>query len=379
MTIEKVNPIHILPNGVKCYDLEEIVNVNYVEAQDILDSGNHTNVLDAECAYVERVGNPFIGTYEIPLFNNLEYRRFIQILTDTHSMEYIPTFQEWQNNKVTINGRTMRLAKWLNKEAVCDSIIDLYSAQPKGGNDVAYLTISDLPQHIVGMSYNASDWHSCQHPDSAESVSLGGSLHDDTLLVAMMHDSMDDLLNMEKKLLARVNMRIMDIDGIRHLTPSRYYGSVSNRAMLHECLTHLEALRIHSRAVRFDTSSNDINDMYQAKMENNGSYEMELIGNEWYYNEIDETVSVDCPCCTGTGSIEIHMEVFNKEVSVSCPMCYGEGKYEMEINVCIETEVEAEEEAELITYTDDYEIEGNFTYMTLSKNYLSKHWEKFPK
>ena len=378
--VAEIKAVKVLANGVKVFNLTDITEADFHEAQSIIDSGMHCYI-DAECAYEERVDNAFIGTYQVEIDSLTEYNRFIDMLLQ-HSLPMIPTLEQWKDNKIEVEGRTIRLGKWMKKESVDNDIIDFYSAQTRTGKERYYFTISDMPQHIAGMTYYASDWRSCQHPDSEESIHLAGSLHDDSLLVGMLHKDMEDLQDMDDKLLARVVMRIVEDqhDNV-HLIPSRYYGNKDNRNkdIMDRCLVELDELNIHSRSIRHDDWNDESYNKLILTHTYNGDYEMTVNDIVWMDEHVEEEFTNDCPMCEGSGKIERWSERANDDVEFECPCCGGSGEVTSYFEEHVITEVDIETDAEIEPYQDDYSIISYQVRINVDAGRLAEHNNKWNK
>lgn len=381
MTIENVKAIQTLKNGVKVFDLADMVEEDFSEAQNIIDYGVH-DYIDTESAYRYRVNHEsFVGVYQVSIESKREYTRFIELMREEELACAHPTFEQWQENKITDeHSRTAKLGKYLKKHGASESLRDFYSAQLRSGKETMYITISDLPQHIAGMTYYASNWRSCQHPDSYESIHLAGSLHDDTLLVGMLHKDMEDLEDMDGNLLARVVMRIVrDEEDRLHLVPSRVYGKDTNQRKFNEGLRQLAELNIHSRDIRFIVGQDNYEDELELRMEANGSYELHTTDIVWIEQMIEQEVECDCPMCEGDGKYEVWSDRFDKDVKIDCPLCNGSGEYVAYVMAEVEEEIEIEDNAEILPYTDDYYHGGRYVNIKVNAERLKEHnatWNK---
>jgi hypothetical protein len=377
LKMSKYEVFEALKNGVKVYDLSDIVEEDFLQAQEILDNGDYTSNIDAEHAYNNRVYNEFVGVYECLVDSKKEYQRFEIMLhecIDSSEWTAYPSIEDWMSNKIEDNGRVYRMGKWLKKQGFPQSIIDFYSSQTRTDKEKYYLTISDLPQHIVGMTYNASDWKSCQHPDNAESIHLGGTLHDNRILIGMLHKSLDDLQNMEDLLLARVVMRITGYEGKTFLYPSRVYGNSTHQDIMERCLDMIEEIGVMPLEVKYNHGDGYEN-MLRIREVANGSFTSYMFADVHIDETVEEEVEAECPMCEGSGKYEVWASRIERDVEVKCPACNGSG--DVTAYVCIEIDeyIEVEEEAEIFTYADDYEHEGHKTVIQLHR----KRFEEYRK
>jgi hypothetical protein len=261
-----------------------------------------------------------------------------------------PTFEEWKTGKYQVDEkRTMKLGKALRKAGFNQDVLDFYSEQVKTDGEM-YLTISDRVQHIAGMSFYAEkgSWNgyngtSCQDPrhDGYECRHLAGSLHDDKLWVGMLHSSLDDLEDMNGKLLARVIFRQFKLDGKPYLFASdMQYGNNNTKSALRNAMEMLDEVDIFGRNyVGSDKAFAYIN-----------GYEVSG-GNDTETIEVDDWVwmSCECPMCEGHGELEV------RHTDIECPMCGGTGTYEQEVHVVDDHEVEVEESEYVFTYDEGYD------------------------
>lgn len=398
--------VKTLGNGTEVLDVE--IKNNFVQAQAILDINPNTEVIDAHSAYDRREFTQFDGTYKVKIRRQNEYDRFHSMLMkencfytkkDSLHNQYhldvitreeweeaitelgsckcslctvkVPNFREWQNNTIEVIeyneylgkdvSRTYKLGKYLKKCGVSDELILFYSQQIKSERDI-YLTITGAPQYVAGMSNyaKARSWDGYMGTSCMDTrhqgnycVQLAGALYDDRLHVAMLHERLDDLENMQDKLLARVIMRPVEYQGEMVLIPTRYYGNNETKAQLNTCLKALRELGIYSLDVVEIEQDHD--EIEEIEMSANGSYEMEVTKTETMEEYVSEWVSCDCPLCGGGGDItrEVELESRYASVTVECPMCEGSGNYETYVDETFEVEYEATETVEVYPYHDN--------------------------
>ncbi|TWN76612.1 hypothetical protein [Bacillus licheniformis] len=374
--MQDIKPFNILRSGAKVYNLKDLVKANFEEAQNILDYGEYTKDIDVESAYEERLHHGFTGIYECCIDSIQEYNNFVSMLSPDTS--YYPSIEEWKNNRIVYEGRTIRLGKWLKKEGYTQDIIDSYSAQVKTGKEKYYFTISDLPQHITGMAFYSDTFESCQHPDHEDSVHLAGALYDNGLYIGMLHKHIDDLEDMEGLLLARVLFRVVEYQGVTHLIPSRYYGSVETKDIMDRCIRQLEEKHIHTNDVRYDMFIDDDNDKIQIKQRANGKYHMSMIEDVILHEEVNHDEDIDCPLCSGSGKYKAWLKKSEKEIDVPCPMCFESGKYKVSVSHVIDEIIEVEDCLPISTYADDYTHNGDHILIDVKASKMREHMEKYP-
>ncbi|MGV4321286.1 hypothetical protein [Bacillus mojavensis] len=419
MKVEKV-----LKNGVKVMSMG--VQADFEEAQNIFNQNKHTKKIDVEQTYNERVPNDFVGTYKVKVERVLHYERFkgwIRIAKDhreremrkerdelwkrhiLHVNEYpygqfafdaelireryerescecdicrfrMPTFEEWKNNKYKMNDnkRTIKLGKALTKAGFEQQIIDAYSQQVKTEKE-CYITISDLPQHIAGMSYYAApnSWDgfngtSCQDTRHSgdEVLKLTGSLYDDRLFIAMLHYSLDDLQDMKDRLKARCMMRYVEVEGKAMLLATHYYGDMETKDILHNGLGLLDEVRIYNVDV---TDSMDCVSIINTI---NGVYTHKITEDVHVCDTINEKRYIDCPMCDHDAEIEVYIESLDKRAFVRCPLCKGSKKVEYHVYFDIDEYVEYKEETHYAPYAENYSHYGEYIKIYMDRETLEK-------
>src|SRR5690606_8681208 len=172
--------------------------------------------------------------------------------------------------------------------------------------------ISDLVQHIAGMSYYSDlEWDgmngsSCQNPenDYFECNKLGASLHDNKLFIGFTIDNLEDLKDMERKMTSRVVMRYLKLEGTPVLVATNYYGNNESKSILHSCLEQLEEHGIFSNEVT--------NGSYCHKERTNGTYYLTQYDAVYINETIEEYVTCECPMCEGSGEYEVYSDRLDK-------------------------------------------------------------------
>jgi hypothetical protein len=398
--------------------VEEIKNIilenDFEEAQRILDIGEYTKNFDSEYLYNEREESEnFNRIFKVKVERTDDYKRFLTIM-ESEKRAYIQkeknkvyplyerglvtrsealklfskienealesklskfsvTFEEWKSNKLK-NGQ--RLGKALRKAGFSKELLDFYSEQVKTEKEI-FLTITDKVQYIAGMSYYSNmEWDgmngsSCQDPRHGGSYSkhLAGSLHDDKLYVGLLHESLDDLQDMEEKLLGRVVLRLLeDFEGKESiLVATRYYGNNETKSLLHEALKQIESIA--------PIYSNDALGYERYKETANGYVNVETIKDIHIYENRIEYIDIECPLCNGDGDIYGYDEQDN-EYSVCCPHCEGSGTVEIEHEVYVDEWVEIELEDEVLPYNEDYIHNGYSIEIDLNKEYIIDKMEE---
>jgi hypothetical protein len=420
-----------LKNGVKVYALE--VESDFEETQRILDINDYTQNIDGEYAYKPRVSNDFVGTYSIKVDKSDDYNRFIDVLVshkqharnlkETHynrmysvlrnfylnndgaqndrfywhhsqllsdwfynSSEQLcncsicsfrfPTIEEWKTNKYfETEKRQLKLGKALRKAGFEQSVIDFYSLQTKVEKDI-FFTVSDLPQHIVGMSYycELGEWDgfggsSCQdtrHNDEDYPIKLGGALHDNKLFVGMLHDKYEDLENMENKLLARVLFRLVHVDGEPLLFPTYYYGNNDTKDILHNALKALHEVDIYSNDIRDSSGGGSMERVYETA---NGTFQWIQVDEVHIRETIETEKRCSCPMCSGSGEYEVWSDKLDKYVEVNCPCCDGDGEVYYTFYQEIDEWKEIETTTNVYPYIEGYSHNGGSieVYMNVGK------------
>lgn len=401
-----------LNNGVEVYALE--VEKDFDEAQAIFDINEQTEVFDTEYVYTDRVSNDFVATYKIMIDRHDDYDRFNEKLYRArldHSNEvyraytnmrdklfnfyyrkglvtrreyenmmsalqslkrceckmcsFNPTFDEWKAGKMLVSNGA-KLGKTMRKAGFPQDLIDFYSLQVKDEKAV-YLTVSDLPQHIAGMSnyaeigtwdgYNGTSCQDTRHGYS-EIACLAGSLHDRKLFVAMLHDSLEDLEDMQDKLKARTMMRYMTVNDRPCLIATTYYGNNVTKDMLHNALGKLSEVGIYSRDVKEGYNTERVYERTNGFYEHVDTIDIHIDIDGHY------EVSCECPVCDGSGDYELPYEYDYK--MIECPACGGSGTYETEVYVYVNEWEEMEDEVTIAPYVEGYSHDGYQMSMMLN-------------
>lgn len=414
MTIEKV-----LKNGVKVYSLDVEADLNAVV--DMFDYNYNLSQCDVWDAYENRVSNEFVGSYKVEVSSTTEYDRFIQVLknqveahknqlghtywskirefesiiikqymrgliSDSQAQEFkqkaerkaqetvgrcscglcsfhrYPTMEEWKTGKYQEGSRVIKLGKKLLKSGFPPMVLDYYSAQHKRDSKSMYFTISDLPQHIAGMTYYAKDWSSCQDPrdeDSDYCKGLIGSLHDDKLFIGMLHESLDDLADMEGKLVGRTMMRLLHVDGTPVLVSTTYYADYNDRGYVKSAVEQLAELDIYTRDCMFEDAI-----MEEVQEPANGKYKHVVTEEVHIHETIEEDVDCDCPACHGSGRYEV--QVTNGDyVKIDCPVCGGSGDYSTYVYADIDEWIDVEVVEYILPYDENYSHYSDYISMNI--------------
>lgn len=419
----------VLSNGVKVYNFD--VKNDFKTAQKILNLNENTRVFDSWGCYEDRQNEDmFEGVYKVHVKPYDSHERFIEMLeqekckvTRYNEVEeanqrwwrdeiehreyeqirdsilncqcdkctFNPTIEQWMTGfyeeTIFISNehftgekvRKERMTKKMQKLGYSQTLLDFYSAQIKLEKDV-FLFVTGKVQFVAGMSNFARShsWDgyggtSCQDTrlGGAYCRHLGGALHDDTLFVAGLVENIEDLENMQDKLQARVLMRLVTINNMYHLIPTRLYGNQQTKALLNGALKELSALCIHDMAVRDTIEKGDNvqwhNESANGALQYTRTKRIEININRGHYT------MCDCPICYGTGEMEYtyYNEDIEEDIEETCECleCGGDGQVEEYIERWVETYKDVEEEVEILPYyeLETYEHEGD--YIEISVNY----------
>jgi hypothetical protein len=413
MTTIKNSVIDTLKNGVQVMDVE--LENNFVEAQKIMDVSSVCCDIDVEYAYKNRVGFMGLGTYKIMVDRLEDYERFVDKLqkeTRVHTREmeqeinwkrdkvmtfwrrglysrdeavhvldvkfnftacqckmcsFVRSFtlDNWKTNKLD-NGQ--RVGKAMRKAGFSSEIIDFYSLQTKTEKEM-FITVSDTVQHIAGMSYYSDlNWDgygdsSCQDTrhdytdgDTHGVIQLAGSLRDNKLFIAFLHDNLDDLEDMSDKMRARSIMRYVTIDNKPCLVATTYYGNNDTKDMLGKALNQLNEMDIYSKDVRGYHVSH--------REEANGYFTMHRWDDVYVSYNVDTFVDVECPTCDGDG------EEWNDEAdcNIECCTCGGSGEVEAHVYREVSEWKEVEKELSIEPYAEGYVHYGSYITINLDVN-----------
>lgn len=381
----------IKQNNIKKYDLS--IGHDFDLANKILETGEYTEHLDASYIYNERISNSFVGTYSVQVTRYADYEEFLSRLEaevrnnpNVANYPYI-SFDEWKSGYILDkHGRKQKLGKTLKKHGFSQKLLDFYSTQIKDDKQV-YLTISDRVQHIAGMSFFSNGlWSSmggssCQDPrNSAESRALAGSLYDDKLLVAFLHERLEDLKEMEDqaweaykkdplmedyrgKIMARSVCRIVHVQGKQFLISTRKYGNNATKNYLEKAIRQLNHFGI------FTIDQMEGEGSYYHKEQTNGTYD------EWDTIYIDEEVdeyvdvTVTCPYCGGDGNVEWETPS-GAYVKIDCFVCGGHGEIETEVNIYQRVQEEIEAYVPILPYAEEYDHAGDYIRIKINPKVL---------
>lgn len=354
----------------------EIEN-DFLESDYILESGEVTeNYNNSRYYYKERVANNFVGTYPITVERLDDYEKFINtllndILISGNIIDFSISFDEWKNGYKMDGKRQIKLNKYLNKKGFSQYVLDFYSQQIRTEKTL-YLTISDKVHHITGMSYYSTmKWtgmngSSCQDPrhEYYEAVKLLASLHDNKLLIAFLHESLDDLKDMKKKMLARSMCRIIHVDGKQFLISTKHYGSMETIDELEKALRQLNCYGIFTLDQMYLT-----NNWRTHEERANGA--CELLHTEYIYvnEQFDDYVTCECPLCGGSGDYTAYTSN-DREVEIDCPACGGSGEIETYVSIDVDEEIETEHEEEITPYNERYAHFGHTISIDINKDIL---------
>ncbi|KZR57530.1 hypothetical protein [Pseudobacillus badius] len=350
---------------------------DYEESDRILESGDVTSSYMSETYFNERVENPFLGTYLVTVERVDDYESFLKTLLDDCIIsnilpDFTITFEEWKSGYVREGKRVAKIGKYLRKKGFSQYTIDFYSQQIKTEKEL-YITVSDRVQHITGMSYYSTmDWtgmsgSSCQDPrnEYEECVRLLGSLYDDRLLIIFMHETFEDLQNMQEKMMARTMARIVSYEGCKYLIGTKTYGSMENIDLLEKSLRQLNEFRIFEHTQMYDGD-------YRHSERTNGTCYITETDEVHIYETVDEYVWCECPRCQGDGEITVY-DRFGNSHDVSCPVCGGNGEVETNVFVEVDEYREVESNEEITPYDEGYIHYGSHIQIRLDTKLLETY------
>lgn len=376
MTIKNVEQLNVV------FDFEK--------AQEILSLGC-TSRFDIDDVYNDRnpLVNQFLKQFEIEVVFSeqleADYNKFSRMAMDDnwdvyYNHRFNITFQSWIDNLVQFEDekgkkREMKLGKWLLKNGFSQKLVDFYSSQIRTKVfRTFYLSIVDTPQHIAGCSYygngkwNGMGGFSCQHPEVSDlSISLIGSLYDDSLLVAFLHENKDDIHDLEGKALGRTMCRVHEYNKIPFLTSTYYYGDNVGRMVIRDVFEILNDYRMYSAE---KLQEGDWNDCEIAYFPTNGSYKDYRFMYTTYYVNTEEEVRVACPVCDSDNEVNVTFYDENDceyDSYVPCPHCDGSGYVYETIYIDREYEIEKEIETDIKPYAENYSHNGSNVRIRLNK------------
>jgi hypothetical protein len=379
--LEKSHVIVKAEKEVIKHDLE--IDNNFTLADEILEYSEYTEMYSSRSYYNERIKNNFIGTYEIAIERVEDYEKFIQTLaTDALNkninIDFSISFDEWKKGYIEDGKRQIKIGKFLKKKGFSSYVLDFYSQQIKTEKTL-YLTISDRVQHITGMSfYSNYKWDgmgnsSCQDTrhNHEENIKLLGSLHDNKLLIAFLHESLDDIEKMEydhdcKIMLARVMCRIIHVNGKQFLISTNKYGNNETKDLLEKALRQLNQFNIYTTAQMREGTNYDWH-----KEDANGYAEIQKEDTAIIRIEDDYLISCECPVCNGSGVYEVETEYCGIYIDVDCPACGGSGTYETYVWIDIDEYKDVDVYEEVYPYNECYEHCGNYISIKINTDLIN--------
>jgi hypothetical protein len=407
--------IDTLKNGVQVMDV--MLENDFQEAQKIANISEIVCNIDVDYAYKPRMGFMGLGTYKIKVERTDDYERFVKklesekrahiremeqglnwkrdkvmifwrrgLLSRDEAVYFLDTkcayvaceckmcsfirefnIDNWKTNKMN-NGQ--RAGKALRKAGFSSEVVDFYSLQTKTEKEM-YITVSDTVQHIIGMSYYSDlKWDgyndsSCQDVrwdyesgDTEGVIQLAGSLRDNKLFIAFLHDELDDLEDMSDKMRARSIMRYVTIDNKPALVATTYYGNNDTKDMLGKALNQLNEMDIYSKDVR----TMGFNDMHREDA--NGYFTMHKWDEVYVNYTVDTYVDVECPTCDGDG--EEHND--DADCNIECCTCGGSRVVEAHVYKEVEEWREVEKELTIEPYAEGYVHYGSYISIGLDKD-----------
>lgn len=352
----------------KVEELKIAIKNDFKEAQKILDAGQYTQHISAADVYNTRLhSDQFNRVFKVAIDRLEDYQRFLRMV-QCENEDISFTFEEWKEGRLA-DGQ--RLGKFLRKNGVSQRLLDYYSRQVKEEKTV-FLIISDRVQHVAGMSYysdgcwdgmNGSSCQDTRH-GGRYAISLAGALHDDKLYVAFIVEDIEDLDDMEGKMLARVVMRLIHVDDTACLVATRYYGNNETKDLLHMAIEQVEeedVLPIFSRGVLYG------DDVITERT--NGAVEVEISKEFHIYRDDYIDIEVECPACDGWAEIDV-TDDDGYEHSAMCPHCEGRGHIYIDHHVYIDEVVTVEDIEEVTPYAEDYEHYGDFIEISVCAEYI---------
>lgn len=324
---------------------------------------------------------------------NLLYNRFRKVDFNCECdrcKQKTPKFEEWKNgiletrffNEYINEWKTKKakLGKTLLKSGFSQNLIDFYSTQIKTEKEMCF-TVSDRVQHIAGManyalknSWDGYNGTSCQDTRHGGSycIHLAGALHDDKLFIGMLHNNLEDVENMQDKLIARVIFRWVMVDGVEQLIPAKYYGNNETKDMLHYALNQLNEVNVFSSDIKKDGN--------WYKESANGFFEMEREEEVFICRTIDENIEVTCPMCEGDREITVE-DSRDNDIEVTCPMCHGDGEYTINVYEDIEEYVTVNNTTTICPYfnNEGWEHEETYTYSQYNIDTVRENMVRFNK
>lgn len=360
------------------YDIEKIaltVENDFYSADEILESGDVTShYADSQSYYNDRVEHSFNGSYPVKIERVDDYYNFIQVLIDDMivmetSVNFSVSFEEWKTGYKVEGKRQTKLNKYLRKQGFSQYTIDYYSQQVRTEKTL-YITVSDRVQHITGMSYYSNmEWtgvsgSSCQDPRNEydDCLRLLPSLHDNKLVIAFLHENLEDLEDLDEKMLGRTMCRIVHVEGKQFLVGSKLYGSMETIDELDKGMKQLNEFGIFAGS-QMDRGS------IRHEERTNGQFELTHEEEVHIDNEYEEEVSCDCPACNGSGDLTVWTSN-DREVEVKCPACGGSGEYYTYATAYISEYVTVTETDELEPYNEGYQHYGHKTVIGLDYGVL---------
>lgn len=372
-------------NGVVKYDtINGFITEDIFSAQELyeryeIDLMNEFNVFDAYKNRDERT-NKFVGTYGVVPNLLPEYRNFLNRFTRNRYDKIIakvlfdkgifPTFDEWKSGKKKVKGRNIKLGKWLQSHGVSSDLVSYYASQNKVADKV-YLTISDNPTHVLGMtSYSDGTWDSCMGLDYGGdyNVRLAGALNDTKLLVCFMHKDLEDIEDLEGNVSARVLLRLFKHEGKDLLISTNYYGSSHNQQLLDSALVQLEPIGVMSKGVK-NKPDTELKEPY------NGDYKLVQKHQGYVNGEYEEYYYVPCPVCNESGKFELFIPELNDTIESTCPTCNGTEEIEYLVSIALDEEVMVESEVLVTPYVEGYKLSNNVASVEVNSEYIRLRYD----
>ncbi|MFQ3543601.1 hypothetical protein Q7A53_05900 [Halobacillus rhizosphaerae] len=397
--------IKTLDNGVSMY--HNNIKQDFRKAQEILNMFDETKIIDAQMIYNNRINNEYEYSYQYDYSRMNNYYNLIDMINECkqhlkrelfeeskHSyalyqvkdisseerQEQIrdierrrkegckcavcafnsPSLEEWESGYMKYKGKRVTIEKALKKAGFKKELINHYMKQEKERKEM-FLTISSSPQFIVGCNYNLiEDIKRSEYLlDNKEcSLELAGCLHDDRLYIAMLHESLEDLDNMDGALYGYAMMRHITLNGNDYMIAVSYHGSNTTVSMLDDCIKQLESINVMSNE---HVKGNDM-----VRLNSNGSYEIVVHDDIVIHESIDSIVSYECILCNGVGVYDGYSNRMNDSISVVCPMCDGNKKITENVHKVIDETIRVNKKIKVLPYCKGYNHYGDYIELAVS-------------
>jgi hypothetical protein len=391
---------------------------NFTQAQNVFSHNQYLKHINVEDFYSERIKSDFVGTYMVKVERTEDFKEFLEKKfwayrnTDGARMTNHITFENWRDNTYIdmvetqkgMKERTIKLTKALIKFGYPQDLIEFYNIQIKTEKDI-FVTISENAQDIAGMSAHAKkgSWTgyggtSCQDTRLGGSAckSLVSAINCPELFTIMLHENLEDLKDMQDKLLARTNAFIVTLDHSRidecirdrenidtlddsidflkemaldqqFIFTVGAYGNSQTKDILRKALKEMNKAKIYNGQISdselWDYSSNQDIDF--------GNYSIDTTFKIRVQEErkVRERRTVTCPLCNGNQRIWVE-----EEHRIQCPLCHGTGEHEIIVRELVDIDQEVDVQFRSVMYEEGgIESDNGNTYIE-SSNYKAFKW-----